>query len=94
MLEDTPVTGVRLYNHYDDGKCNNVGGLDCAPLWWCCRMPTTGHALAIVDEHWSYAGAQRRLRHGAVQVAWPEESRRCSASSASARWASTRFAAC
>jgi ornithine cyclodeaminase len=53
ILKDLPVTGVRLYNYFDDGAYNNVGRLDC------CRYvmladPATGHALAIVDEHWSY----------------------------------------
>jgi len=54
MLDDTPVTGVRLYNHYDDGKYNNVGYLDCA-RYVVLSDANQGHALAIVDEHWSYA---------------------------------------
>jgi ornithine cyclodeaminase len=54
ILKDVPITGVRLYNYFDDGKYNNVGYLDC------CRYivlsdPRTGRALSIVDEHWSYA---------------------------------------
>lgn len=53
LLKDVPITGARLYNYYDDGTVNNVGGLDC------CRYimlsdPKTGHALAIVDEHLGY----------------------------------------
>ena len=53
LLKEIPITGARLYNYYDDGAANNVGGLDC------CRYivlsdPRTGHALAIVDEHLGY----------------------------------------
>jgi ornithine cyclodeaminase/alanine dehydrogenase-like protein (mu-crystallin family) len=62
MLKDTPVTGVRLYNYFDDGSINNVGKLDC------CRYvvladPLTGHALSIIDEHWTYG-----LRSAAAAV--------------------------
>jgi len=53
MLKDVPVTGVRLYNYFDDGKYNNVGYLDCT-RYIVLSDPNTGHALSIVDEHWAY----------------------------------------
>lgn len=53
-LKDIPITGVRLYNHYDDGDYNNVGYLDCT-RYIVLSDPKTAHALAIVDEHWTYA---------------------------------------
>jgi alanine dehydrogenase len=54
LLKDIPVTGVRLYNYYDDGQRNTVGTLDCA-RYVVLTDPRTGHALAMVDEHLSYA---------------------------------------
>jgi alanine dehydrogenase len=54
MLKDIPITGVRLYNYFDDGKYNNVGYLDCA-RYIVLSDPKTGHALSIIDEHWAYA---------------------------------------
>jgi ornithine cyclodeaminase len=54
LLKDVPVTGVRLYNYYDDGNRNTVGTLDCA-RYVVLTDPRTGHALAMVDEHLSYA---------------------------------------
>ncbi len=54
LLRDVPVTGVRLYNYYDDGDRNTVGTLDCA-RYVVLTDPRTGHALAMVDEHLSYA---------------------------------------
>jgi ornithine cyclodeaminase/alanine dehydrogenase-like protein (mu-crystallin family) len=54
LLRDVPVTGVRLYNYYDDGVRNTVGTLDCA-RYVVLTDPRTGHALAMVDEHLSYA---------------------------------------
>jgi ornithine cyclodeaminase len=54
LLKDVPVTGVRLYNYYDDGDRNTVGTLDCA-RYVVLTDPRTGHALAMVDEHLSYA---------------------------------------
>ena len=53
LLKDVPITGIRLYNYYDDGKRNSVGGLDCT-RWIALSDPRTGHALAIVDEHLVY----------------------------------------
>lgn len=54
LLEEIPVTGIRLYNYFDDGVRNTVGQLDCT-RYVLLSDPRTGHALAIVDEHWSYA---------------------------------------
>ena len=54
LLKDVPTTGVRLYNYYDDGVRNTVGQLECA-RYIILTDPTTGHAKAIVEEHWSYA---------------------------------------
>ena len=54
FLKDIPATGVRVYNYYDDGVRNTVGGLDCT-RYIVLSNPRTGAPLAIVDEHWSYA---------------------------------------
>jgi alanine dehydrogenase len=54
FLKDIPATGVRLYNYYDDGVRNTVGGLDCT-RYIVLSDPKSGAPLAIVDEHWSYA---------------------------------------
>jgi len=54
MLKDIPVTGVRMYNYYDDGVRNTVGRLDCA-RYILLTDPMTGHARSIVEEHWTYA---------------------------------------
>ena len=54
LLRDVPVTGVRMYNYYDDGDRNTVGTLGCARYVFPTD-PRTGHALAMVDEHLSYA---------------------------------------
>lgn len=54
MLRDLPITGVRLYNYYDDGDYNTVGYPDCT-RYIVLSDPHTGHALAIIDEHWTYA---------------------------------------
>jgi ornithine cyclodeaminase len=54
LLKDIPTTGVRLYNYYDDGVRNTVGALDCT-RYVVLSDPKTGHARAIVDEHWTYA---------------------------------------
>jgi alanine dehydrogenase len=54
ILEETPVAGVRLYSYYDDGVTNTVGKLDCT-RYIVLADPKTGHPLAILDEHWTYA---------------------------------------
>ena len=54
FLKDIPTTGVRIYNYYDDGVRNTVGGLDCT-RYIVLSDPHSGKPLAIVDEHWSYA---------------------------------------
>ena len=54
FLKDVPTTGVRIYNYYDDGLRNTVGGLDCT-RYIVLSDPHSGAPLAIVDEHWSYA---------------------------------------
>ena len=54
LLKEIPTTGVRFYNYFDDGQRNTVGYLECARYLFLSD-PTTGHGLAIVDEHWSYA---------------------------------------
>lgn len=54
FLPEIPTTGVRMYNYYDDGVRNTVGQLDCA-RYILLTDPATGHARAIVEEHWSYA---------------------------------------
>ena len=54
FLKEIPATGVRVYNYYDDGVRNTVGGLDCT-RFIVLSDPRSGAPLAIVDEHWSYA---------------------------------------
>jgi ornithine cyclodeaminase len=54
FLKDVPATGVRLYNYYDDGARNSVGGLDCT-RYIVLSDGYSGEPLAIVDEHWTYA---------------------------------------
>jgi alanine dehydrogenase len=54
FLKDVPTTGVRIYNYYDDGVRNTVGGLDNT-RYIVLSNPRTGEPMAIVDEHWSYA---------------------------------------
>jgi alanine dehydrogenase len=62
FLKDVPVTGVRLYNYYDDGKRNTIGALDCT-RYVVLSDAETGEPLAIVDEHWNYV-----LRSAAAAV--------------------------
>jgi ornithine cyclodeaminase len=62
LLKEVPVTGVRLYNYYDDGVRNTVGTLDCT-RYIVLSDPSTGEPLAIVDEHWNYV-----LRSAAAAV--------------------------
>jgi alanine dehydrogenase len=54
FLKEIPTTGVRLYNYYDDGVRNTVGGLGCT-RYIVLSEPGSGEPVAIVDEHWSYA---------------------------------------
>ena len=54
FLKDIPATGVRIYNYFDDGMRNTVGGLGCT-RYIVLSDPACGEPLAIVDEHWSYA---------------------------------------
>ena len=54
FLKEIPTTGVRLYNYYDDGLRNTVGGLGCT-RYIVLSEPGSGEPVAIVDEHWSYA---------------------------------------
>src|SRR5215510_13429688 len=54
FLKDIPTTGVRLYNYYDDGQRNTVGGLDNT-RFIVLSDPHSGEPVSIVDEHWSYA---------------------------------------
>ena len=49
-----PATGVRVYNYFDDGIRNTVGGLGCT-RYIVLSDPHSGEPRAIVDEHWSYA---------------------------------------
>ena len=54
FLKDLPATGVRVYNYFDDGIRNTVGGLGCT-RYIVLSDPHSGEPRAIVDEHWSYA---------------------------------------
>ena len=93
LLEDIPVTGVRMYNYFDDGSRNTVGALDCT-RFIVLSDPRTGHALAIVDEHLVYqvrstaaaAHPAEMGRPGVGEGAGPRRHRR--------PWAPTPCAAC
>ncbi len=67
FLKDVPITGVRLYNYYDDGVINNVGQLESG-RYVILTDPHSGRALAIVDEHWSFA--IRSVASPAVACKW------------------------
>jgi alanine dehydrogenase len=67
LLKDIPVTGVRMYNYYDDGARNTVGGLDCT-RFIVLSDPRSGHALAIVDEHLVYQ--LRSTAAAAIPLKW------------------------
>src|SRR5260370_15179494 len=54
FLKDIPATGVRIYNYFDDGARNTVGGLGWT-RYIVLSDPHSGEPGAIVDEHWSYA---------------------------------------
>jgi ornithine cyclodeaminase/alanine dehydrogenase-like protein (mu-crystallin family) len=67
LLKDIPVTGVRMYNYFDDGARNSVGALDCT-RFIVLSDPRTGHALSIVDEHLVYR--LRSTAAAAVALKW------------------------
>jgi alanine dehydrogenase len=67
LLRDIPVTGVRMYNYFDDGARNTVGSLDCT-RFIVLSDPRTGHALAIVDEHLVYQ--VRSTAAAAIPLKW------------------------
>ncbi len=67
FLKDVPTTGVRLYNYHDDGVINNVGRLESG-RYVILTDPHSGRALAIVDEHWSFA--IRSVASPAVACKW------------------------
>src|SRR6185369_10861550 len=67
FLKEIPATGVRVYNYFDDGVRNTVGGLDCT-RFIALSDPHTGKPLAIVDEHWSYAA--RSAAAAAIACKW------------------------
>lgn len=54
LLKEIPITGVRLYNYFNDGDRNTVGRLECG-RYIVLADPMTGHTVAIVEEHWTYA---------------------------------------
>ena len=54
LLKEIPITGVRLYNYYNDGVRNTVGLLECG-RYIILADPHTGRNVAIVEEHWTYA---------------------------------------
>ena len=54
LLNDIPVSGIRLYSYFEDSKRSTVGTLD-ATRYVVLSDPLTSVALAIVDEHWTYA---------------------------------------
>ena len=54
LLNDIPVSGVRMYAYYEDAERSTVGALE-ATRYVLLSDPRTSIALAIVDEHWTYA---------------------------------------
>ena len=61
FLKEIPTTGVRVYNYYDDGVRNTVGGLDCT-RYIVLSDPHSGEPVAIVDEHGAMPSAAPRPR--------------------------------
>lgn len=53
LLKETPATGIRLYNWFDDGTNNNIGSPDRLG-YVLLSDPKTGQPLALIDDHWSY----------------------------------------
>lgn len=72
LLEETAATGVRLYNHFDDGARNTVGSLDRLG-YVVLADPTTGRPLAFIDDHWS--SAIRAVAAPIVAAKWLAPSR-------------------
>lgn len=62
LMKEPAITGVRLYNYFDDGNRNTVGSLERLG-YVLLADPRTGYPLALVDDHWSYA-----LRSAAAPV--------------------------
>lgn len=54
LLNEIPVSGIRLYSYYEDAERSTVGTLEAA-RYVVLSDPKTSVALAIVDEHWTYA---------------------------------------
>ena len=54
LLSEIPISGVRLYAYYEDAQRSTVGTLD-ATRYIVLSDPVTSVALAIVEEHWTYA---------------------------------------
>ncbi len=54
LLSEIPISGVRLYAYYEDAERSTVGTLD-ATRYIVLSDPVTSVALAIVEEHWTYA---------------------------------------
>ena len=54
LLSEIPISGVRLYAYYEDSERSTVGTLD-ATRYIVLSDPVTSVALAIVEEHWTYA---------------------------------------
>src|SRR5262245_16195244 len=54
FLKDVPTTGVRVYNYFDDGVRNTVGGLGCT-RYIVLSESGSGEPVGIVDVHWRYA---------------------------------------
>ena len=75
ILEDEPIAGVRLYSYYDDGVRNTVGRLDCA-RYVVLADPRTGHPIAILDEHWTYAIRSAAAAMVALKWLGPKSPRR------------------
>ncbi|NND49671.1 MAG: hypothetical protein HKN60_05405, partial [Rhizobiales bacterium] len=48
LLKEIPITGVRMYNYYDDGERNTVGQLECG-RYVLLADPWTGTSKAIVE---------------------------------------------
>jgi ornithine cyclodeaminase len=62
LLKQPAITGVRLYNYFDDGRRNTIGSLGRLG-YVLLSDPETGRPLALVDDHWSYG-----LRSAAAPV--------------------------